>query len=502
MFPTKPIVLAFLLLTAGGLARAQVTLPQVQVPTLPGLPTEPLNRTVNGVLDQADPQRLRELRQIRVRNLLRTNRTVLEADPRGAPIIRNEVVALSPTPAALEGARAAGFTVGRTRTLEGLDVSIVVLQAPPGMSTRRALERLRRDDPAGTYDYNHVYLESGGAEFSSAGATLTIAAADTSALPVTAMGAAHASALPVTAMGAAHASALPVTAMGAAHASALPVTAIGAHATTLSMAAMGAADVRGDSSVSTKVGLIDGGVQRSHLVFNGVTVHEHGCTGGSVPGAHGTAVASLLVGQSDVFHGAAPGAELFAADVYCGLATGGALDSVAEAFAWMSREKVPVINISLVGPANVLLEQIVRVVTARGHIVVAAVGNDGPGAPPLYPAAYPEVVAVTGVDGKDRVLVEACRGKHVDFSAPGANMSAAGLDVPFGIVRGTSFAAPIVAGLLARQLIAVDKARADAAIAALIAQATDLGARGVDKIYGNGLVGEELRPPERLATVR
>lgn len=141
MFPTKPIALALLLLVASGWARAQVTLPQVQVPNLPGLPTEPLNRTVNGVLDQADPQRLRELRQVRVRNLLRTNRTVLEADPRGAPIVRNEVVALSPTAAALDRARAAGFGIGRTRTLEGLDVSIVVLQAPAGLSTRRALER-------------------------------------------------------------------------------------------------------------------------------------------------------------------------------------------------------------------------------------------------------------------------------------------------------------------------------------------------------------------------
>jgi hypothetical protein len=460
MFPTKPIVLAVLLLTAGGLARAQVTLPHVQVPTLPGLPTEPLNRTVNGVLDQAEPQRLRELRQVRVRNLLRTNRTVLEADPRGAPIIRNEVVALSPTQAALEGARAAGFVVGRTRTLEGLDVSIVVLQAPPGMSTRRALERLRRDDPAGTYDYNHVYLESGGARSST-----TTAGSAESASSLLASAPKH-----------------------TAGVIALPAVA------------MAAAEIRSDVSLSTKVGLIDGGVQRSHPVFNGVAVHEHGCTGGAIPSAHGTAVASLLVGQSDVFHGAAPGAALFAADVYCGLATGGALDSVAEAFAWMSREKVPVINISLVGPANVLLEQIVRVVTARGHIVVAAVGNDGPSAPPLYPAAYPEVVAVTGVDAKDRVLVEACRGKHVDFSAPGANMSAAGIDAPFDVVRGTSFAAPIVAGLLARRLTSLDKSQADAAIAVLVAQATDLGARGVDKIYGNGLVGEELRPPEQLAS--
>lgn len=423
------LLLGLLLTATGSPARAQITLPQVQVPNLPVLQTEPLNRTVNGVLEQADPQRLREVRQLRIRSLLRTNRTVLEADPRGAPIVRNEVVALSPTSEALDRARAAGFGIGRTRTLEGLDVTIVVLQAPQGMSTRRALQRLREADPGGTYDFNHVYLESGEVE----GTTPPV----TSALP--------------------------------------PAAAVG-----------------------VKVGLIDGGVQRTHPVFAGVAVHEHGCAG-NIPSAHGTAVASLLVGQGDVFHGAAPGAELFAADVYCGLATGGALDSVAEAFAWLSREKVPVINISLVGPANVLLEQIIKVVTSRGHIVVAAVGNDGPSAAPLFPSAYPAVIAVTGVDAKQRVLLEACRGKHVDFSAPGANMSAAGIESPFGLVRGTSFAAPIVAGLLARQVSAVNKEQADAAVAALVAQATDLGAKGVDKIYGNGLVGGDLRPPEKLA---
>ncbi|MBL8271455.1 S8 family serine peptidase [Steroidobacter sp.] len=435
MLPTRrfPLfVCALLLLAAGSSAHAQIALPPVQVPNLPGLPTDSLNRTVNGVLDQADVgARLSEVRQLRIRNLLRSNRTVLEADPRGAPIVRSEVVALSPTPAALDRARAAGFGVGRTRTLEGLDVSIVVLQAPPGMSTRRALERLRREDPEGTYDYNHVYLESG--EVGPAAPAATLGAT-------------------------------------------------------------------GGGVVAAKVGLIDGGVQRSHSVFDGVVVHEHGCAGGGIPSAHGTAVASLLVGRGDVFHGAAPGAELFAADVYCGLATGGALDSVAEAFAWMSREKVPVINISLVGPPNVLLEQIVRVVTSRGHLIVAAVGNDGPSAPPLFPAAYPAVIAVTGVDAKQRVLVEACRGKHVDFSAPGANMSAAGVESPFGLVRGTSFAAPIVAGLLAAQLSAVNKEQADAAVAALVAQATDLGAKGVDKVYGNGLVGNDLRPSEQLAS--
>lgn len=423
-----------LLLGVSGPAFGQI-LPPVQLPTVPGLPTDELNRTVNGTLRAADPQQLREVRRLRVRELLRTNRTGLEADPRGAPILRSEVVALSPSPAALDTARAEGFNVGRTRALEGLDATIVVLQAPPGMSTRRALQRLRQLDPGGVYDFNHVYLDSG----------------------IVAEGAVEPPATSTSA---------PVP----------PATGV-------------------------RVGLIDGGVQRSHPVFRGVTIHEHGCAGGGVPSAHGTAVASLLVGHGEHFNGVAVGAELYSADVYCGLATGGAVDEVADALAWMSRERVPVINISLVGPANGLLEQLIRVVTGRGHIVVAAVGNDGPGAPPLYPAAYPAVVAVTGVDAHRRVLIEACRGKHVDFAAPGADMAAAGLDAEFALVRGTSFAAPIAAGLFARQLTEIDRTRAESALAALTSQAEDLGTRGPDKVYGNGLVGDALRPSPDLAKV-
>jgi hypothetical protein len=423
-----------LLLGCAGPAVGQI-LPPVQVPNLPGLPTDEINRTVDGTLRTAtDPQRLREVRRLRIRELLRTNRAGLEADPRGAPMLRDEVVALSPSAEALERARAEGFNVGRTRTLEGLDTTIVVLQAPAGMSTRRALQRLRALDPGGIYDFNHVYLSSG---------------------------------------------------------------AVGEGAAAPASVSFDA----GSPAKGARVGLIDGGVQRGHPVFQGVAIHEHGCAGGNVPSEHGTAVASLLVGHGDHFNGAAVGAELYSVDVYCGLATGGAVDAVADAFSWLSRERVPVINISLVGPANSLLEQVIRIVTARGHIVVAAVGNDGPSAPPLYPAAYPEVVAVTGVDSHQRVLIEACRGKHVDFAAPGADMAAAGLNTEFALVRGTSFAAPIAAGLFARQLTDVDRAHAVSAVAALTAQAVDLGPRGPDKVYGNGLVGDTLRPSPELAKV-
>jgi subtilisin family serine protease len=169
--------------------------------------------------------------------------------------------------------------------------------------------------------------------------------------------------------------------------------------------------------------------------------------------------------------------------------TGGSVDALVGALAWLVHEGVPVINLSVVGPPNLLLQRGVEMATARGHLIVAAVGNDGPAAPPLYPASYPQVIAVTGVDGSDKVLIEAGRRGHVDFAAPGADIMAASLPAGFTRVRGTSYAAPIVAGLLAQRLDRPDRPRAERAVAELAAMATDLGARGVDPVYGNGCVG-------------
>jgi subtilisin family serine protease len=207
----------------------------------------------------------------------------------------------------------------------------------------------------------------------------------------------------------------------------------------------------------------------------------------------------LILGATGI-HGSAPAAELFAADVYCGSATGGAIDSVAEALAWLAREHVAVINVSLVGPQNATLGGVVRLMVARGHLIVAAVGNDGPAAPPLYPAAYPDVVGVTAVDARRRVLPEALRGKQVDFAAPGSDMLAAGAPGATTVVRGTSYASPIVAGLLAQKLREPDSAAARRALEALARGAMDLGARGVDTTYGSGLVGESIA--DRPADIR
>src|SRR6185437_5929817 len=95
------------------------------------------------------------------RRLIRTNRRVLDADPHGEPVIRDEILALSPTDAALSGARSRGFIVDRQQAIEAMNIRVVVLKAPPGMSTKAALRTLREADPGGSYDYNHIYSSSG-----------------------------------------------------------------------------------------------------------------------------------------------------------------------------------------------------------------------------------------------------------------------------------------------------------------------------------------------------
>ena len=262
---------------------------------------------------------------------------------------------------------------------------------------------------------------------------------------------------------------------------------------TASASATAAAGASGPSADGRglRIGLVDGSVAQSRpALARASLVQRPFAPGGAQATAHATAVASLIAGASGPFHGAAPGATIYVADVYGPTPTGGSAEAVARGLAWLAQSNVPVVNISLVGPPNLLLDAAVRALLARGALVVAAVGNDGPAAPPLYPAAYPGVVAVTGVDGIRRVLPEAGRGTHVDFAAPGADMAAAGPAGGFVGVRGTSFAAPIVAGRLA---LLRSHGSAAQALEALAHEAIDLGAPGPDPIYGRGLVGADLR---------
>lgn len=226
-----------------------------------------------------------------------------------------------------------------------------------------------------------------------------------------------------------------------------------------------------DETIATPVGMIDG-APGSGIALAGQAGFAKGAPN---PSNHGSAVASLLQGAGV--------RKVFAADVYGTDPAGGNALAIARALGWLASKGSKVITISLVGPRNPLLEKSIRAVTAKGVVVVAAVGNDGPAAPPAYPASYGDVVAVTGVDRHDRALIEAGRALHLDYAAPGADIYARGASGQRLKLRGTSFATPLAA---ARIAAALDRSAAWRPL--VDREAIDLGPRGPDATYGRGLL--------------
>lgn len=232
------------------------------------------------------------------------------------------------------------------------------------------------------------------------------------------------------------------------------------------------------------IGLIDGGVA-SHPALPGGIVQRGFAEGAPKPGDHATAIASILVGRG-VVHGVSPQSRLFAADVYGRDPAGGNALAIARALGWLAASRVAVINISLAGPPNPLLARAVAAADQRGVLMVAAVGNDGAAAPPAYPASYPQVIAITGVDAHDRPLIEAGKAAHLDFAAPGADLLAATASGGTKKMRGTSFAAPFVTGRLAR-LAASGPLTRTRAIALLASEAAPAKG-GRASLYGRGII--------------
>lgn len=143
---------------------------------------------------------------------------------------------------------------------------------------------------------------------------------------------------------------------------------------------------------------------------------------------------------------------------------------------------------SLSGPANALLEQVVRRLSERGMVIVAAAGNGGPKAGPAYPAAYAEVIAVTAVDRMKRPYRRAGRGEHIDLAAPGVQVWTAASVSGARPKTGTSFAAPFVTAAAALMKSANGNATAADIQDALGKSAEDLGAPGKDDVFGWGLL--------------
>ena len=251
---------------------------------------------------------------------------------------------------------------------------------------------------------------------------------------------------------------------------------------------LGAEPARGGStSLQRTIGILDTGVDTSSGPLASAVLRSQSFTGSPyTPRAHGTLVAELA---------AARGARLAVADVFG--ADGeqrlvAPADAIAAAIAWLMAEQVPVINISIEGPDNAVMALMVQRATQAGIAVVAAAGNGGPAAAPVYPAAYADVIAVTAIDAQDRVYRRANRGAYISFAAPGVDVVSNAGSYDRRPVSGTSFAAPRVAAVIAERLFAGagdgGPLPSKVVLAELRHRARDLGAAGRDPVFGWGAI--------------
>ena len=248
-----------------------------------------------------------------------------------------------------------------------------------------------------------------------------------------------------------------------------------------------------DCTRSARIGVIDTPIDHRHPAITGKDVQ----VGTFVTGRrkrsadwHGTGVLALLTGDGNTTTpGLIPNASFYVADIFSQDAAGVPVAesvSLLQAFEWMDAFGVKIINLSLAGPKDPLVEQAIARLSKKGVIFIAAAGNDGPTAPPNYPAAYAPVIAVTAVNKKLRSYRYANRGRHIDFAAPGVGIWTAAPGQKEGYRSGTSFAVPFVTAVAAthyRQLAKPSKSSLLGVVAT-----RDLGPKGHDKIYGRGLI--------------
>lgn len=241
-----------------------------------------------------------------------------------------------------------------------------------------------------------------------------------------------------------------------------------------------------------KVAVIDSGADLTHAELQGVVAGSFDALGGDVqPHAHGTAMAAAIMAQAQL-QGVAPAARLLAARAFSGVAAPGAANGttfhILSALDWAAGQGARVFNLSFAGPQDRLLSRSLAGAKTKGIVAVAAAGNGGAKAAPLYPGADPSVIAVTATDADDKPFTEANRGDYVALAAPGVDVLAAEPQGRYAFSSGTSIAAAHVSGLVALLLEKRPDLDPDSVRKLLSDSAVDLGAKGKDPVFGAGRI--------------
>ena len=132
----------------------------------------------------------------------------------------------------------------------------------------------------------------------------------------------------------------------------------------------------------------------------------------------------------------------------------GTISSVVAGIEWAVEQGIAVMNMSLGSKAgSETLREACDRAYERGHLLVAAAGNagepSGEGEDVIYPAAYSSVIAVAASDVLDRRADFSSTGPEVELIAPGVDVDSTWPGDEYHEAKGTSAAAPHVAGVAA-----------------------------------------------------
>lgn len=255
------------------------------------------------------------------------------------------------------------------------------------------------------------------------------------------------------------------------------------------------------------IGIVDTGIQRDHpdledRIAGGWNVFDQNGNFEDVAG-HGTKVAGVVAASSNNNAGVAgvtwdcPILAIRATDDN-GSATS---RDIAAGILWAVGHGAKVINASFAPLwSNSVVRAASRQAFHRGSLVVISAGNGGGR---TTSRGYREALFVGAVDGLQDHAAFSDRGPFVDVVAPGTAIRTTSIGSTYGRPSGTSFAAPIVAGVVALAWSASPDLRPTTIMDTVLANAIDLGSRNKDDYYGNGFVDAEatVRAAARLSFV-
>jgi subtilisin family serine protease len=237
-----------------------------------------------------------------------------------------------------------------------------------------------------------------------------------------------------------------------------------------------------------KVAIIDSGIDAKHPELAGSIVDSFDALGSKEgPHVHGTGIAGVIVSHAKLM-GSAPAAKILAIRAF-GQSAGGAESNsyvILKALDYAVSHGAQIVNMSFAGPKDALIERGITATAARGEVMIAAAGNAGAKSPPLYPAANPNVIAVSATDAQDKLFAASNRGSHVALAAPGVDIFLPAPDDKYQMTSGTSFSAAYVSGLAALMLERNPQLKADEVRSILTSSAHDLGSPGRDDEFGAG----------------